>query len=1296
MKIKNLLSLGLTIGYGISAQAQIPVFHEGFDAAQTKQSTDVAWYEFINQEEGDDWSVASDGSYQGSGCLNFFNADVKNASSWWRRGVKFRNLPLQEGKSYRLVHYLKGSNTYTGDDASEQKCHVSVALMQGGENADIPLLDANGNEFRYDYQYLNPDSYEKYTRMFFFASEALQKSTYAANNPDKDPLVDTFFASINIYNPGEFYLDEVDLVESTIAGITYRGDVIRVDLGYATNAKTLAALKKYYALPVSSATVKYNGEEKTVESVEVRDDGYLYIFLEEEIEDEGDIEVTFANPDDSEFVYSGTLTPGGAVLGFTENGQYDEDFNADGEIVSYLYSEPALESTVPVDGSFALDADVSEFTFVFDKEVYSVANDAKGAPVATLSDGTVLTLKDGTPEVTNSLTFVRKGGDLAKGSYTVTLKDVVSSKGTESLADYTISFEVGKINLAKTEYTKVVEGIFPEAEVNGIPEGWTVVSEGEVREYPNTYGSAGRTFATAAVQGKGIYTRKGSTDASVTSPKVTLPKGDIEVRALLAYWSGTSEIQVDICNSNDEVVATKNFTPTVAGEANRNNTGFAFEECPVQFSNAAEGEYYVKYTLLTDGYNGMFVGGFEAYTYTVTEGDKSDAQVVFAESFASNDGNMPSAESGWLCYNAGTQLEAGSGRNGTSGFLQKNFGSKMQNAFLSRECGDNKDASHRLTYADENSGHDPLKLSAGSYEITFYCGTWNDATGNANGTSMTYFQLIDAATGEVALDCSHVNKANFENGGKADGTVEADKVVLNFNTQGGEYTIKAWGSTNTVVGAFSFEKQGSKAAKYYQKLADAVDLAKAELEKSEDAVNDGDTKTNLAAAIAKYSGESDMHTAAEYDAAVEEVENLTAAMKTRRETIGTYETAKTNIAEYIETIAEKYNALECVTALKEAYSKYGDVAAQTLSDAELVSAANTLDFDYNTAKNMTNEGVGILTEQITKLAAKIVELDETKADDEVVLAAGNAISDDQALAAQLRLRLTKAIYDKCAEGNPFEMTYFDENLQEDVTDEVTIEAQMYVQNPNIYCVAEKHDATTIVNYPGWKTDEDHQNFALRPNFGWGGWTGSATHLINNNMFLGIGWVSNDGLNVWTDVESLPVGVYDITVQTMDRSGAGNYTDGANEWTNPEYQQSYIYYQQPDMEEAVTKAFNVENIGQYYDFSDDVISDVTLTGETTASLKLGAYIHAQESFAAIQQVQLSLKAKATGFDYAAAAAKLSSEIAASIENTVLPAGEPSSVKYYTIDGKQTRNPKGVAIKVATWKNGFTKISKVVLK
>ena len=298
MKFKNLLSLGAMLSCGLVAQAQVPVFHESFEAAQTKQPTDVGYYEEINKEENDEWSIVPDGAV--GNCFNFFNStDVLNPDNFWRRAVKFRNLPLEAGKSYRLSFRFKGSNTYSNGE-TDLKAKMRVGLMQGVENADISILGANVDKDQYrEVSYFNPDAYETYNLMYYFADKAKQDAEYdkqcANNEVYAEANKDKYFATFNVFNPGDYYLDEVELVEANIAGIIYNGDVIRVDLGYATNAKTLAGTKGYYLLPNDCVSVKVGGSEVVVESVEARSDGYLYIFLEDEA-GEGEVEVSFTNP----------------------------------------------------------------------------------------------------------------------------------------------------------------------------------------------------------------------------------------------------------------------------------------------------------------------------------------------------------------------------------------------------------------------------------------------------------------------------------------------------------------------------------------------------------------------------------------------------------------------------------------------------------------------------------------------------------------------------------------------------------------------------------------------------------------------------------------------------------------------------------------------------------------------------------------------------------------------------------------------------------------------------------------
>ena len=97
-----------------------------------------------------------------------------------------------------------------------------------------------------------------------------------------------------------------------------------------------------------------------------------------------------------------------------------------------------------------------------------------------------------------------------------------------------------------------------------------------------------------------------------------------------------------------------------------------------------------------------------------------------------------------------------------------------------------------------------------------------------------------------------------------------------------------------------------------------------------------------------------------------------------------------------------------------------------------------------------------------------------------------------------------------------------------------------------------------------------------------------------------------------------------------------------------------------------------------------------------SISIGAKM-SNACFGKVDNATLKIVGKASGFDYAAAAKVLGEEVAAGIKNAeVAPEGDPVSVVFYDLNGRQISAPNGVAIKVEKWANGYTKISKVVEK
>ena len=1270
MKFKNLLSLSVMLSCGLVTQAQ-QVFQEPFDAEQTKAASDVAFYEFINQEEGDDWKI-SDGGFKGKALFLNNDAGTPNDNATWRRAVKFRNLPLQEGKSYRLTYYLKGS-------VSSAKARVS--LMQGVENADIPVgsqadITNIGSEFT------------KYSHVYYFKSKAEQDAEYDKQCASKEAYnaanKDKYFASFNIYNPGEFFLDEVTLEEAAIAGASYNDDVICVDLGHPTNAASLASQKASgnYLLDNSVATVTVGGKAVEILTVELRKDGKLYIFLVDPVKN-GEVKVTFKNPD-------GLIkcNDGFELTEFTETADINSNLT---EIYSDIYTEPALESVTPLDGSFALESkDLKTITLTFDKKVF-----AKGeyVPKATLSTGAELTLKT-TEETSNTLTFEYNGPELAKGTYSIKVENIVSDQSTPA-NDIVLTYEIGKINLAKTEYTEIVDKTVADCE-NVVPLGWKLYNGAEdIRENGTEYSSGPRGFNfTGSTVPAAMYFRSGFGNseigsAEITEP-VTIPAGEVEFRAYYAAWKNPGfKLKITLTDeAGNEVIAKE-----VEALANANgNRTLKFDEYIYRFKSNG-GKYNYKIETVDAGVDHeALCGGFKVFTYKESAGDKVESEVILNETFASCGGNMPAEGSGWIVYENNNPLAAGSGRSGTSGILNLGTGG-MAAAFFARECGANENGNMRITYGEQEGGP-KLELKQGTYEISYKTATWNDEGGNANGTSKVFLQIIDAATGEPVLTKEHVNStaANYKNGANANPNVEADKVSFSFTTDGGTYILKAWGTQNTVWGDVKIEKPGSKAAKYYQNLAEAVELAKQEAALAVDEKYNGKTKDALNGAIAKYDvADPKMHTDKEFDAAVKELEALVKQSKGRRANIDKYPTSLESLQKAIDEAKEtKYANIPEVADAEKYYNENKDVDYVKLDDAALAKAVEVLDNKANLTSNMVKTCLPLVTKQITDLAAAIVALDEASANDETVLAAGNVTTDDQKLVAKLKYIYTSKLYKKIATENPFKTKDADTGDEVDVT----IPASFLIQNANFYSTGTVNNgdvAAKETDFPGWTIEKTTGNIsAVWGTAQWCGEPASATKpVVDAAVKSPWGTSEYDAKQL---IEDIPVAKYNVSIIVGEDGGGEPRKESYAYIGEGEAQIKNVYEgEEPDAEGKVSYSRDTQRAREF----NDIVTKADGNGGNFGSILLGAHVNVNGGFGRIDNATLTITGKADNFDYAKAAAAIDQLLATSIESVeAAPAGEPTSVKYYTVDGKQTLNPQGITIKVESWANGYMKVSKVV--
>ena len=1303
MKFKNLLSLGAMLSCGLVAQAQVQVFHESFEAAQTKQPTDVGYYEEINKEEGDQWSIVEGGA-EGK-CFNFFNStDVLNPDNFWRRAVKFRNLPLEAGKSYRLSFRFKGSNTYSNGE-TDVKAKMRVGLMQGVENADISILGANVDKDQYrEVSYFNPDAYETYNLMYYFADKAKQDAEYDKQCADKEVYAeankDKYFATFNVFNPGDYYLDEVELVEANIAGIIYNGDVIRVDLGYATNAKTLAGTKGYYVLPNDCVSVKVGGSEVVVESVEARSDGYLYIFLEKAA-GEGEVEVSFTNPAEGGLQYAEGEAITGNVLDFTEKAELKDTFNKDGEISSWLYGEAQCVATTPLDGSFGLEG-ISEVTFTFDKEVYSGKNDINDGPVAKLSDGTVLKLKEGTPELTKTLTFVNENGAFAKGSYMVTLENIVTEKAIENQDPTMLTFEVGKVQVSETILTLIEGGDYKtqlEAD-GGIPTDWTLTlqKEGEdPQEHTGGSGARGFLYTNSNVQ-SAFYLRDWDGKA-VATRKFNLPAGEVEIRTFTAGWGTTGSFKFSILDANGEEV--KSEVVSVSTQLEKNKQG-DFQKNGIRV-NTAGGEYTFT-AELAGGSNELLFGGFELYNVTVTEGEKDESEVIAQGSFVSAGNDCaPAHGTGWKIYRPDGRMRTpgancswgGNDWTGGGGPRVKTIGNKgMDGAAIYLGGGAYATYGEFEVQTDQNGSLEgdlpekTLDINKAKYQLTYHIIGWKNPGANYF-IQLDIYNMEDGIAGTPVYTRKDVTTKACGSGG--DATSDATKIQFLWNApRKGKYILKFTaggdGEGEACVGNVSVETTSSLAVTYATLMKKNLEPAIEELKLA--MANDdyrGDTRDKLDQII-KDNTAPDYHTVADYTKAFAEIETVTKQMATRRANIDKYPQALAAVEKGLnDATGTKYEALDQFPIVQKAYNDYKDADYIAMDDETLQKAVAEMGDNGTLLSNMVATCVPLLTKQITDLAAAIVALDEDMSGHPAVLASGNAITDDQALVKQLKTLYAAKLYKKIADG--YEFKVFDEDMADYV--EETIDASFLIQNPNFYNTtvipAGKENAPADVNdFPGWTIEVVKDKIQSLWSTGWGQ-KGATTVMPIADCAVTSPW-GTAAYNVQQLVSKLPVAKYNASIVV------------ASDKVNDDELPNHIAF--VDSEEKQWMGTTDENGNTTWsrDSKDPVVfENITPAIEGNyASLTIGAKL-TNACFGKVDNATLTMVGKAEGFDYAAAAKVLGEEVAAGIKNAeVAPEGNPVSVVFYDLNGRQISAPNGVAIKVEKWANGYTKISKVVEK
>jgi hypothetical protein len=407
-------------------------------------------------------------------------------------------------------------------------------------------------------------------------------------------------------NDIDFFFDNIKFEVYKYGTVAeFSNDVVQVDFGFETNIPELVKQsgRKRLMFPDGTASVKVNGENMPLYSIEGFEDGRFYVFLEEAVNEDDVVEVTFTNPSDAAYHLIYTSGPGGDVNNFTGIATYNIDIE-DNEGYPYAFLTPTIMKADPEEGSFNLPNSLSEIKLTFDKPVDCEAIDAK-------LNREQLAVNPATG-FAEQITLVRTStGDLADGEYTIQVSKIYPELRLDDsiFGDSIWTINVGKVNLDPNDVPEdILPDYFASTSNNGIPEGYLVIFGEETRLAPTTYSSGARLFDFAAGGDftKALYFRSDYVEygglEGYALPMKAGKRYNIHFNAAAWKDNGT-HMKFQIMNESDEILyeAIVKTTPNVNG-----NTGSAvngstsFDD---KFIPEADGNYKLRWIPVT-GENG--------------------------------------------------------------------------------------------------------------------------------------------------------------------------------------------------------------------------------------------------------------------------------------------------------------------------------------------------------------------------------------------------------------------------------------------------------------------------------------------------------------------------------------------------------------------------------------------------------------------------------------------------------------------------------------------------------------------
>ena len=599
-----------------------------------------------------------------------------------------------------------------------------------------------------------------------------------------------------------------------------------------------------------------------------------------------------------------------------------------------------------------------------------------------------------------------------------------------------------------------------------------------------------------------------------------------------------------------------------------------------------------------------------------------------------------------------------------------------------------------------------LPLKAGKkYDIQFNSMKWK-----SNGTAIK-FEILNEA--DEAVYSEMVTPNPDINGAQNVVVTGSTLTTVAFTPDAdGNYKLK-WTSTDANGNQSGSEVMLAKVQMTYtpsvpglvetQLVNVALEKAKATREANTDARFSGPAYTALDNAIKKYDGVT-FTAPSVCQKAAEELEAAAPARSDHRILCDNYDKLPADAQALVDANADKkFAATEVYATLSATVAKYilsketvveGEGDEQTTKvvyefkkltdDTELEAAITELTAIVNTAKGMFTEGASkamttgaaALTERIRTGAETLKKLGVDSTDG-LIVAANNAISDDDALAENIQNRIKKELYGqlKNADNTLFKPT-FNEETEETVVP--TYDMTAFIKNPNFYMTSlDTHDFSSE-NIPGW-TFTFSGNAYLDAS-----WGGVGTYAPVDITLCN--W--NGSFNGSQTIENLPAGVYTLKSGFMERNGDDENAKTADSYIFARTTTNYVA-DDPDLTGA--KAF-VNVFGQQdWNMTDNLVLEgiVVTDGKLTIGVNADAASHLF-----VNQMSLWLTAPATGFDYASAYETEAAGIE-TLEGT--PAVKVRGIQLFDLNGRRlSKAQKGVTIVKKVMSDGSIQTEKVIVK